>query len=927
MPESVVGFVLENDYARYVVGQDGASLHLIDKSSGKDYCDRQRSPAFASVKQAGRICAATSVSSADGKVTVEFGDAGARAVLMATAKKGYFILEVLSVTGDNLEELVFADVNLTLHADPDEPFACCAMALNLLTNCPDIPGLNNRLRASCYARFGFEGAKAAIVACPTAEMRGVMQEIILSDFDLPHSKLGGPWALDAEINRGSYLFNFRDLSEDTVDRWIELAKSLGLNQIDFHGGESFRMGDFRPNPETYPRGRASFKAVIDKLHAAGIKAGLHTYVFFMDKACPWVTPVPDHRLGFDAVFTLAEPVSADAAVVPVVESTENMTTVTGFFERNSVTLRIGDELVTYDGISKTPPYALTGCQRGAYGTRASAHRAREKAYHLTECFGYFAPGGDSALLTEVAATTAEMFNECGFDMMYLDALDGEDILCGGWDYAWHYGSKFVFELCKRLDTPALIEMSAFRHHLWYVRSRIGAMDYPTRSQKRFIDIHCEGSPHHVHAKGNKDAAKMFLPAQLGWWSVHAAGDPQVERTFPDDIEYLMCKGMATDTGFALIGIDLETIESVPAFQRLAPIFKRYEDLRHGRYFPESVCKRLGVAGAEFTLEQFDGWQLRPVEYPRHKVERVEISGNRWSVENRFGPQPLRLRIEALWSAAPYDSPDAVTLADFADPAEFEVTAQGGVTADLAASSEKVKVGAVSGRYSAANSGAAPNGAWTKAGKLWSPYLDLGERRAIGVWVYGDGNGETLNLQLRSPEHHAFGLGDHHMDIDFTGWRYFELIEPEAERVSRYSWPYGTDLYGIYRERVDFGCIGSLSLWYNGLPVGKQVECYVSPIKALPLAKGKVKNPRVTIAGETVVFPVEIESGSYLEFRSDADYVVYGPKGELLAEVRPEGGIPTLQPGPNDILFECETDTGVSARANVTVMTRSEEILR
>ena len=69
------------------------------------------------------------------------------------------------------------------------------------------------------------------------------------------------------------MFNFGGMSEATVDDWIGLAHKLGINQIDFHGGNSFRFGDCRPNPETYPDGLASFKAVIDKLHASGILAG------------------------------------------------------------------------------------------------------------------------------------------------------------------------------------------------------------------------------------------------------------------------------------------------------------------------------------------------------------------------------------------------------------------------------------------------------------------------------------------------------------------------------------------------------------------------------------------------------------------------------------------------------------------------------
>ena len=94
-----------------------------------------------------------------------------------------------------------------------------------------------------------------------------------------------------------------------------------MTQIDFHGGSSFRFGDFQPNPTRYPRGRDKSRAVIDELHAAGISAGLHTYAFFIAKDCPWVTPVPDPRLASDATFTLADPLAAEADVLAVSEST------------------------------------------------------------------------------------------------------------------------------------------------------------------------------------------------------------------------------------------------------------------------------------------------------------------------------------------------------------------------------------------------------------------------------------------------------------------------------------------------------------------------------------------------------------------------------------------------------------------------------
>jgi hypothetical protein len=448
---------------------------------------------------------------------------------------------------------------------------------------------------------------------------------------------------------------------------------------------------------------------------------------------------------------------------------------------------------------------------------------------------------------------------------------------------------------------------------------MGAWDHPTRWHKRFID---------VHSAANNQSAGMFLPMNLGWWAVKTGGDIQAEPTFPDDIEYLMTKCLANDNSISLMGMTPETLATVPLHQRLAPIFKQYEELRLSRYFPESVRARLRAPGEEFTLEQADGkWQFRPARYERHKVQGMDGWSNQWTTENRFDAQPLALRIEALMGVTPYDTPDAAVLEDFAAPDAFTVREnQTGVTAALTNSTETVKSGAVSGHFTATSDRPEPNGAWSKIGRTFAPPLDIAEKQGLGVWVHGDGQGELLNVQLRSPLHTtSLGYGDHYVNVDFTGWRYFELVEPEGGHIEDFTWPYLGHAYAIYRENVDYGQVETVSLWYNVLPQGKEVGCYLSPIKALPLVKAKLVNPKVTVAGETITFPVEIESGNYLEFRAMDDCKLYGRDGALLAEVKPEGSVPQLVPGANPIAVECTTSAGANPRAYVTVMTKGEAL--
>lgn len=927
--EHAVAHTFQNDYLELQIGSNG-QIGFKDRSTNTDYA--VPGIPFAHIKIAGKTHPVRQISYEAGKLRLRFDASPGEAVLAVRTQKHYIVLEVESVSGAGVDEFTFINVQTTLKGSLKEPFAACVLALNLKTNVVALPGPMNHLCATCYGKTGLVGASAAIIGCPTTQIRHIMQEVVSAAPDLPKSPVGGPWALDSPANRGSYLFNFGGLTEQTVDSWIQLARNLGITQIDFHGGSSFRFGDCRPHPQWYPEGRKSFKAVIDRLHDAGILAGLHTYAFFIDKSCPWVTPVPDPGLAKDATFTLAEDLSEDATEIPVLESTEHMSTVTGFFVRNSVTLQIDDELITYSGISKEPPYKFTNCKRGAYGTRISPHSKGAKVYHLKECFGLFAPDPESPLFTRVVEATADFYNECGFDMIYLDALDGEDIL-GGSEWGWHYGSKFVFELFKRLKKPPIMEMSTFHHHLWFVRSRMGAWDHPRRSHKRFIDLHC---------RSNESCEKMFLPAHLGWWAIIADSNPQVEPTFTDDIEYLCAKCAGWDCGLSPQGFTPESYASSYNLRRLGDVIKRWETLRTGGWFSEPVKARLRKPGDEFTLIEREGKpELHEARYWKHKVLGLDSDTIRWQINNPYESQVPRIRIEALMSAKPYESADATTLIDFAGALPpYTITRAPGIDTSFEISKELVKAGEASACFGARRleenvsgedrleefsvtdhgqrKSKGGNSCWASVQFTFSPPKDLSDKGALGVWVYGDGKGELLNIQYASPEHLVGGLADNYINIDFTGWRYFELIEPEGERVEDYIWPYSGNAYAIYRELVHWNSISRLSLWLNNLPRQDPVTVCVSPIKALPLVKTRLTNPSITINGETITFPVELESGCYIEYNWPTGCRLYNSSGELVREFLPEGSV-KLKPGVNEITFSCQPPAdGISARVRVTM---------
>ena len=262
---------------------------------------------------------------------------------------------------------------------------------------------------------------------------------------------------------------------------------------------------------------------------------------------------------------------------------------------------------------------------------------------------------------------------------------------------------------------------------------------------------------------------------------------------------------------------------------------------------------------------------------------------------------------------------------FADSAAFnDLEAESGVRIDLHTSADVVQAGATSGALSASSSRPEPNGAWGRALENFPSPLDLSAHQGLGVWIHGDGKGELLNFQVKCPEHLTGALGEHYVVVDFEGWRYFELIEPEGERYAEYAWPYG-HAYSIYRENIDYAQTEALSLWYNNLPANEKVTCYLSPIKALPLIQATLRNPTLTIKGRKIVFPLEMESGSYLEFFPSADARLYGPQGELICEIAPPGEMPALEPGDNQVEFTCQTRENLRPRARVTVISQGDPL--
>ncbi|GAA4444439.1 hypothetical protein GCM10023091_34560 [Ravibacter arvi] len=917
----------------YVIDHEGRNLSFLDLKSGKDYLADDSTSFCAYVKKDKVLYHPSAVNLSGEQLEIRFDSAAVVAYVSFQSDKDRVIFKVDSVAG-KLDALTFVNIPLKLEAVPDEPFAACLLSLNLKTHVQQLPALQDHLWATSYEKFGLSGAEAAMIGVPQQEILPAIRTVMKSAADIPFSDKGGAWAQSNKEGYGSYLMDFGTLTEKTVDEWIARCDSLGFNQIAIHGAHYFfKNGDLELHKDKWPGGWADFKKINARLHQAGISSILLTYAYFIEKSSKYVTPVPSEDLGYFNAFTLNADIGAGDTEVEVRESTAEVSNIIGYFIQNSVTLRIGEELVEFAEVTKTPPYKFRGLKRGVNGTRAQAHAAGEKGYHLQQMFGLFVPGPETGLFNEIARKTARIVNENNFDGIYFDAIDGNNML-GGKENAWHYGSKFVFETARHLKPMVGMEMCDMPHHYWHYSSRWQAWDKAVRGYKRFVDVHMAALKSNDHRHGEwigytgsinrlapMNDGRLMLPLHMGWWGNHTWEPPQVETTFPDDMEYLLCKMIGNDAGLSMLGgTDEKTLNEKPLFRKLVALTRKYERLRQQGYFSEAVKAQLRQPGKEFTLVEENGkWGFRPVTYQKHTVSGLEGG---WSLDNPYDGQPVRVRIHPLMSVAPFEAAGNIMLADTGDLERLKPDgAAAGVTGSISKSA-----GGDALVFTAHHDGSSPReGAWIKWQKVFEPCLNLKTHQGMGAWIKGDGSGALLNLRLESPKHLSMGgRGDHFVKLDFKGWRYFELVEVESAAFNDYLWPDEYhNVYNSYLYKVVFDCVDKLQVWINNVPAGKTVSAEIRVVKALPLEELTIENPVVSIGKNTLTFPVKITPGMYLEYESMSDCRLFSPQGAFIQNVVPSGTALAALPGKNDIRMSVKTEGKVLPRVSVSVMTKGK----
>ena len=911
------------DYSLYTVGRDGMNRTFQDRRSGRNYLDATAPGHFMFIQKGGAWVGSTAVERADGVLRVAFGGSGVRATVRVRCLPNYLTFELATVSDHGVTSVRLACLPLTLtqHVSRsltscrDDEYAAAVIPLNVATHSYSSHGKRAVLTGLADATVRLEGAKIAVFGCPADKLLDTIERIEI-DNGLPHPTLGGVWARRSPEQLKSYLFV--DLSEATADAMIQYALAGGFGYIVVYDGVwSSAHGSYPVNRKYFPHGAAGLQAVSDKIHAAGVKFGMHNLDMVVTKSDPLVHPVPaDGFLMYpDRRRTLAGNIGTADTFIPTTTSPAGLLAKGDKSRFHGRDLRIGDEIIVYDDLRTTAPFGFRGCRRGAHGTVAAAHEAGVAIDNFSEFIGHYRPDVRSDLYDRIARSEAAALDKFEFDYIYPDGI-GENV--GYWPEGplWYVKNLLVSKLFNATQRDVMFAHEPVSDYSWHVFSRGNTTDCVQTGIIKHFD--------RVSLAGAARCVNDLEPFEFGWFG-YFTHSLIGNATRPREMEYAWCKALAYGAAMSL-----ETNKAaLDANGRTGEIFatiKKWEELKLSGYFPARIKAQLREPGREFTLDQAaDGtWQARPITYaPEHYVAKLDGQSNVCTWKNPHLAQPLRATIRMRPQLARYGDAANIGLLT-PGPINLATTGAGplgrprqasGVRFNLKPAAAESPAGGASFEVRAVNQGTVAAG-WACAEVILDKPRNLTRHRALGTWVQGDGSDAYLHFVLEDSG--RWSVRDYYVRLDFTGWRYIEIPQWAKGEVYDFAFPYSN--YWAIRG-INFQAIARVYVFITNLPPGTAATARFSRLEALHENPRAIHNPGLSVNGASITFPVTLEPDWYLEYGGDGDLRVFDPNGHTKCTTRPSRPTPMLRAGRNDIRFFCDQKEGQGQTANVTLITR------
>ena len=608
-----MSIILENKHYVLKISEMGYAESLVDKKSGEECLDTTaKIPLFSlteprpfnnEIKLAHPNKRTTFYSNRirleDGKLVVGFNLIKFEANIGLTVKDDYIAFELLGYN------IAFEDFGyLRISPPPVESFRLIALPIKTrkrfgewLNAVSDDEVTACVLATSPYAIIDFEardgfriltadavksvkllGTSAALIVAPTEKFLDCVDSLEV-DYGLPRG---------VKSRRGEYISSSiywtADISPKNVDKIISYAKSGGFKLVLIYYTAMTcedrlysHCGDYDYN-DNYPNGKDDMKLVLDKIHAAGMKAGLHFLHTHIGKKSRYITPVCDHRLNLTRHFTLAKPLSVDDTTVFVEENPEGTV-----MHPDVRILKFNGELIYYDSYTTEWPYKFEGCKRGYWDTNITEHSLGTIGgiLDVSEYGAVSAYNNQYTSLQDEVADKIKAIYDLGFEFVYFDGSEGTNP-----PYDFHVANA-QYRVYKKFGTePLFCEGAAKSHFSWHMLSGGNAFD-------TFKDDEFKTKIEEWPVTEAIDMQSDFTRVNFGWWSFR-------RTTQPDLTEYGISRAVAYGCP-TTYHTCVEKLKECPRCDDVFEVMRRWEDVREKKLLSSEEIELLKRPGKEHIM--------------------------------------------------------------------------------------------------------------------------------------------------------------------------------------------------------------------------------------------------------------------------------------------------------------------------------------
>ena len=829
--------------------ESGKVSEIINKYTEENVISTSVAPWFTTlVSVSGINYVPESASIEYGRLKIEF-EGGYKAYFLVECFDNFFTVELDNELPYNISHIDFA--NLSIACDVDD-YRISAVPMTTTVDPVNYPGgISQRTVARVFGAIGdVIGAKVGITfsefgGIESGIHREYLKEIsnkINAEKGLT-STHGGAFTYDAgnEDLFGDYVVLHGGITPANATEVAKVASKYSVDQIDLHQGASaFVQGEFNfvcakeSGDGSFVSAELFKERVSTPIHAEGVRLGLHTYASIIDPQSTTILSNPkwQRQLMYypEDVLTLSSDISASSTVFYPNESIEGREFISTSGNGCSYNASIYSQLILVDEeIMRVTAYnTSTGkmtLQRGMCGTEAAFHDKNSEVRQLLCIYDGLQPIVGSELFWHIADLTAAAYNDGGFDMIYLDGIEGI-LSFSDSKLKYYYYSEFMRRIISQCETKPIMEASDNPASIWAARGRSGAMDYPTRGYKKF---------NIGHVNNNKDYCERYQTSTLGWFNFapvpsSSAGynypNTFVKTIFSDDIDHLGALAIAHNMSMAYESFTLDSMTHNNEMIENITYFDKYSALRKSGYFSSAVREALkdGLAnGKEYKLFSENGeWVFYETYYSsniiRDSLDESFMSG---SDTNPYGEQTPYIRIEQRYSALP-----------------------GSSESTLLALGDNVPVSSVKGTHSANIS-------------------NISSSRALKVKVTG--NNSESDAILISLKDTGDGRIDYFIPLNFSGEREFILLDADNADFDGYEFS-GINSkpmidYTTYRTNLSASSISTVTISLTGACTGVAID----DIRVTAPVSAPALNPTVSVGDSSVTFNTTLQSGDYLEY--------------------------------------------------------------